>query len=137
SLDPQAGHGRLRDRFWYGLRPQISSGACYEQAPTDDGTGSTPGNARPGTRSTAASDSGARATTKAASTDHRAPRAAAEAATASHRRPRRLEDALEVGMMETILVKIFAMALALSQVATTPDAVRTRIDRVRDQEQVA
>jgi hypothetical protein len=40
-------------------------------------------------------------------------------------------------MMETILVKIFATALALSQVATTPDAVRTRFDRVRDQEQVA
>jgi penicillin-binding protein 1A len=39
--------------------------------------------------------------------------------------------------METILVKIFATALALSQVATTPDAVRTRFDRVRDQEQVA
>src|SRR5262249_19769346 len=98
-----------------GLRPQISSGACYEQAHADDGpgtsrlqsgatastaTGSTPGNARSGTRS--ASDCGARATAKAASTDYRAPRAAAEAATASHRRPRRLEDALEVGMMETI-----------------------------------
>ena len=40
-------------------------------------------------------------------------------------------------MMETILVKIFATALALSQVATTPDAVVTRFDRVRDQEQVA
>ena len=39
--------------------------------------------------------------------------------------------------METILVKIFATAVALSQVATTPDAVKTRFDRVRDQEQVA
>ena len=39
--------------------------------------------------------------------------------------------------METILVKIFATALALSQVTTTPDAVKTRFDRVRDQEQVA
>jgi penicillin-binding protein 1A len=39
--------------------------------------------------------------------------------------------------METILVKIFATALALSQVATTPDAVKTQFDRVRDQEQVA
>jgi penicillin-binding protein 1A len=39
--------------------------------------------------------------------------------------------------METILVKIFATALALSQVATTPDVVKTRFDRVRDQEQVA
>src|SRR5262245_30234763 len=39
--------------------------------------------------------------------------------------------------METILVKIFATALALSQVTTTPDAVKTEFDRVRDQEQVA
>src|SRR5262245_9790866 len=39
--------------------------------------------------------------------------------------------------METLLVKIFATALALSQVATTPDAVKTQFDRVRDQEQVA
>ena len=39
--------------------------------------------------------------------------------------------------METILVKIFATALALSQVASTPDTVKTRFDRVRDQEQVA
>src|SRR2546427_6359442 len=39
--------------------------------------------------------------------------------------------------METILVKIFATALALSQVATTPNAVKTQFDRVRDQEQVA
>src|SRR6516164_4812095 len=36
--------------------------------------------------------------------------------------------------METILVKIFATAL---QVTTTPDAVKTQFDRVRDQEQVA
>ena len=39
--------------------------------------------------------------------------------------------------METILVKIFATALALSQIATTPDAVKTQLDRLRDQEQVA
>jgi penicillin-binding protein 1A len=39
--------------------------------------------------------------------------------------------------METVLVKIFATALALSQVTTTPDAVKTQFDRVRDQEQVA
>src|SRR5262245_45643425 len=39
--------------------------------------------------------------------------------------------------METILVKIFATALALSQVTTTPDAVKTEFDPVRDQEQVA
>src|SRR5215831_16083593 len=39
--------------------------------------------------------------------------------------------------METILVKIFATALALSQVTTTPDAVKTQFDLVRDQEQVA
>src|SRR5262245_37996517 len=39
--------------------------------------------------------------------------------------------------METILVKIFATALALSQVAATPDGVKTRFDRVGDQEQVA
>jgi len=39
--------------------------------------------------------------------------------------------------METLLVKIFATALALSQVATTPDAVKTQFDRLRDQEQVA
>src|SRR5215468_4641709 len=39
--------------------------------------------------------------------------------------------------METLLVKIFAVALTLSQVTTTPDAVRTQFDRARDQEQVA
>jgi hypothetical protein len=31
--------------------------------------------------------------------------------------------------METILVKIFATALALSQVTTTPDAGKTQFDR--------
>src|SRR5262249_55197034 len=39
--------------------------------------------------------------------------------------------------METVLVKIFATALALSQVTTTPDAVKTQFDRVGDEEQVA
>jgi hypothetical protein len=39
--------------------------------------------------------------------------------------------------METLLVKLFATALALSQVMTTPDAVRTEFDRQRDQPQVA
>ena len=39
--------------------------------------------------------------------------------------------------METLLVKIFATALALSQVTTTPDAVRTEFSRDRDQQQVA
>jgi penicillin-binding protein 1A len=39
--------------------------------------------------------------------------------------------------METILVKIFATALALSQVTTTPDAVKTQFDREQHQEQVA
>ncbi len=39
--------------------------------------------------------------------------------------------------METILVKIFAIALALSQVTTAPDAVKTRFDRAQDQAQVA
>src|SRR6516164_2776355 len=38
--------------------------------------------------------------------------------------------------METLLVKIFATALALSQVTTTPSAVRTEFDRQRDQPQV-
>ena len=38
--------------------------------------------------------------------------------------------------MEPLLVKIFAIALALSQVTTTPDAVKTQFDRTRDQEQV-
>src|SRR5215510_7213208 len=39
--------------------------------------------------------------------------------------------------MELLLVKIFATALALSQVTTTPDAVKTQFDRASDQEQVA
>ena len=39
--------------------------------------------------------------------------------------------------MEALLVKIFATALALSQVTTTPDAVKTQFDRGRDQEEVA
>jgi 1A family penicillin-binding protein len=39
--------------------------------------------------------------------------------------------------MEPLLVKIFATALALSQVMTTPDQVKTRFDRNRDQAQVA
>src|SRR6516162_6631450 len=39
--------------------------------------------------------------------------------------------------MEALLVKIFATALALSQVMTTPSAVRTEFDRQRDQSQVA
>ena len=39
--------------------------------------------------------------------------------------------------MELILVKIFALALALSQVTTAPDAVNTQFDRTRDQEEVA
>src|SRR4051812_19536442 len=39
--------------------------------------------------------------------------------------------------MDAILVKIFATALALGQVTTTPDAVKTQFDRTRDQEEVA
>src|SRR6266852_4325014 len=39
--------------------------------------------------------------------------------------------------MESILVKIFATALALSQVTTAPDAVKTRFERAQDQQQVA
>jgi len=39
--------------------------------------------------------------------------------------------------MESLLVKIFATALALSQVTTTPDAVKTEFSRDRDQAQVA
>jgi penicillin-binding protein 1A len=39
--------------------------------------------------------------------------------------------------MESILVKIFATALALSQVMTAPDAVRSRFDRAQDQELAA
>src|SRR4051794_11959573 len=39
--------------------------------------------------------------------------------------------------METLLVKIFATALALSQVTTAPEAVETRFDRTLDQARVA
>ena len=39
--------------------------------------------------------------------------------------------------METLLVKMFATALALSQVATTPDSVKLQFDRSQDQRQVA
>ena len=39
--------------------------------------------------------------------------------------------------METLLVKIFATALALSQVTTAPDSVKLQFDRARDQPQVA
>jgi penicillin-binding protein 1A len=39
--------------------------------------------------------------------------------------------------METLLVKIFATALALSQVMTTPNDVKTEFNRQRDQQQVA
>jgi penicillin-binding protein 1A len=39
--------------------------------------------------------------------------------------------------MESILVKIFATTLALSQVMTAPDAVKSRFDRAQDQELVA
>src|SRR5712691_6445863 len=39
--------------------------------------------------------------------------------------------------METLFVKIFATALALSQVTTAPDAVKTQFDRAQDQDQVA
>ena len=41
------------------------------------------------------------------------------------------------GPMESLLVKIFATALALSQVTTTPDAVKTEFNRDQDQPQVA
>ena len=40
-------------------------------------------------------------------------------------------------LMNTILVKIFATALALSQVTTRPEAVRTQFDPVRDRAKVA
>jgi penicillin-binding protein 1A len=39
--------------------------------------------------------------------------------------------------METLLVKIFAIALALSQVTTAPDAVKVRFDPEQDRPQVA
>jgi hypothetical protein len=37
--------------------------------------------------------------------------------------------------METLLVKIFATALALSQVTTTPNNVKAEFNRQRDQQQ--
>src|SRR5580704_7731623 len=39
--------------------------------------------------------------------------------------------------MEALLVKVFATALALSQVTTAPGAVRTEFDREHEQPQVA
>jgi penicillin-binding protein 1A len=39
--------------------------------------------------------------------------------------------------MEAFLAKIFATALALSQVTTAPDTVKTQFDRSRDQDKVA
>jgi penicillin-binding protein 1A len=39
--------------------------------------------------------------------------------------------------MESLLIKIFATMLALSQVTTTPEAVKTEFNRDRDQQQVA
>ena len=39
--------------------------------------------------------------------------------------------------MDMILIKILAAFLALSQVTTTPDAVKTEFNRDRDQPQVA
>ena len=39
--------------------------------------------------------------------------------------------------MESLLVKIFATALALSQVTTAPESVKTQFDRVQDQKEVA
>ena len=38
--------------------------------------------------------------------------------------------------MDTLLVKIFATALTFSQVATAPDAVKTRFDPTQDRQQV-
>jgi penicillin-binding protein 1A len=39
--------------------------------------------------------------------------------------------------MESLLIKIFATMLALSQVTTAPEAVKTEFNRDRDQQQVA
>src|SRR6476659_6296255 len=39
--------------------------------------------------------------------------------------------------METLLVKIFATAVALSQVTTAPEAITTRFERETDQPKVA
>src|SRR5262245_4388060 len=38
--------------------------------------------------------------------------------------------------MDTILLKVFAVALAFSHTATKPDAVKTRADRMQDRHQV-
>ena len=38
--------------------------------------------------------------------------------------------------MDTILIKIFATALALTQVATQPQAVKTHFDPLNDQDEV-
>src|SRR5215470_1183894 len=38
--------------------------------------------------------------------------------------------------MDILLVKIFATALAFSQVATTPDKVNTQFDPIQDRQQV-
>src|SRR5213593_2015176 len=38
--------------------------------------------------------------------------------------------------MDTLLVKIFATALTLSQVGTAPDTVKTEFDPIQDREQV-
>ena len=38
--------------------------------------------------------------------------------------------------MDTLLVKIFATALTFSQVATTPDTVKTQFDPIQDRQQV-
>src|SRR6516225_7940357 len=46
------------------------------------------------------------------------------------RRPRLLNPG--AALMETVLVKIFATALALSQVLTAPENLQTRFDRVTD-----
>jgi ethanolamine ammonia-lyase small subunit len=40
-------------------------------------------------------------------------------------------------LMESLVVKIFATALAFSQVATAPETLKTRFDRSQDQELVA
>jgi hypothetical protein len=45
--------------------------------------------------------------------------------------------ALSAGIMESVLVKLFAAALTLSQVTTAPDALKTHFDRAQDQQQVA
>jgi penicillin-binding protein 1A len=39
--------------------------------------------------------------------------------------------------MDSILIKIFATALAFSQVTTRPDGVKTEFDAVRDRFEVA